>query len=158
MQNLYARIHAQNDRAGILEAKMGHPHRQPLILRSLIVQNKAATYEDLVVSPPPIITNVPPRLVDLSIGGDSKNVITVSANDKLARVSRSILVTSLVRDDSRRVTAWLGALVGSDGLPLYVDGTALRQFAADPVEYRIIHVGDRDCCEWQLILRRMVDR
>lgn len=131
-----------------------------MLLRHLYLTtgSKQPVIQDFIVAPTPRITTVPPRIIGLDVGGQgvgtNKNVY-VSANDKHAHVSRSVLYSSFVRKDNKRARIWLDFEVTASGTPAYLDN--IKTLAGHPVEYAIIHIDDRDCCEWRLILRKARD-
>jgi hypothetical protein len=152
--NLYKRIAKANDRAIAIEERLGHPQLRKLLLRTLGNTGSAysPTIEDKVVVAK--ITSPSPRLIGLTIGSETQ-AVEVSANDYVAEISRSVPRDDLVRRDASRVVVFVDARVDDDGNPLYMpDGRS----PLGGVEGRIIHVDDRDCCKWKVLIRRMRDK
>ena len=110
--------------------------------------------EDYLIDPQPIITNVSPRLVSLVIGNKTQ-AIAVSALDFEAKISRSIPYEQFVREDGKRAKAYIDPALSPAGEVLYTDSL---QAVSGGIECQIIYISDRDCCAWQLILRRVRDR
>ena len=164
-QNIFERANRANDRAGWLEYELGDPHRRHLLIRHQGVDSASyvQTMTDSLIYPPPKITSVSPQLVGLSItGGTATNTgITVSANDLLATVSRSTPKALFLPGGTTRAGAWVGmevrdvrSLSGQRTAEIiYADDS--RGLAGD--EYRIVHIDDRDCCYWKIILRKLRD-
>lgn len=154
--SIYTKIQRASDRASLLEIKQGHPQRRQLLIRTLSITGAAyaPTIDDSLITPAPKITTPSPRLIGLSIGSEAQ-AVEVSANDYVAEVSRSIPREKFVRADSGRVVVFVDVQVDDDGNALYgPDGLT----PLGGVEGRIIHVDDRDCCKWTLLIRRMRDK
>jgi len=159
--SLYDRINAVTDRAHRKDAALGHPHYCPVLVRhlSLTPGTFQPVIEDTLLNdPPPRVTNVSPKLTGLDVGGGTASAISVyvSANDKELRISRSVPFDTFVRDDSKRAHLWLGVEFDATGEVVYDD--ALRNLSHPATEYTIIHIDDRDCCEWRLIIRKARDQ
>lgn len=152
--NLYKRIARVNDRAIAIEERLGHPQLRKLLLRTLGNTGTAyaPTIEDKVVTAK--ITSPSPRLIGLTIGSETQ-AVEVSANDYVAELSRSIERDELVRRDASRVVVFVDVQTDADGNVLYLpDGRS----PLGGVEGRIIHLDDRDCCKWKILIRRMRDK
>jgi hypothetical protein len=153
--NIFEKANRANDRAALIEYRMGDPHRRQLLIRrETPATNFAPIITDFLISPPPKVTTPSTRLIGLTIGNEQSS-ITISANDFLVTVSRSIQREIFVRSDTARVMAWLDPPLNSAGAVVYAD--QLKTLASG-IECRIIHVDDRDCCDWKLLLRRVADR
>lgn len=145
MPNLYDRINRANDKAASMDARLGHPNRRNLLIRHLSLNaSYQSVTEDTLITPSPLITTPSPQLIGLVIGNDQQGV-TVSANDYLAEVSRSIPYSMFVREDGRRVKA-------------FIDPVMINGLMTSGNEVSIIHIDDRDCCFWKLILRKIKDK
>lgn len=147
---LYDRISKANDKAALLEYRLGNPLRRTMVLshRSLD-ENYQPITKNTVVWPPPEITSVKPRLVGLTIssGNSSNTGITVSADDYSAKVSRSFRKEDFFKESQERATVWIDVPLSDSGEIEALTGT----------ECRIIHIDDSDCCEWKMILRKLKD-
>lgn len=153
--NTFDRINRAGDRAALIEYRMGSPHRRQLMIRrETPAANFVPVILDTLISPPPKITGVSPRLIGLQVGNEQSGT-TVSANDFVAVVSRSIPRDMFVRADTGRIMAWVDPALTSTGAIAYVGNTRVL---VGGFECRIIHVDDRDCCDWKLILRRVKDK
>jgi hypothetical protein len=154
--SIYDKIRRVGDRAATLEIKQGHPLRRTLMIRTLSIAGAsyAPTVEDFLVRPVPKITTPSPRLIGLSIGSESQ-AIEITANDYVAEVSRSIGRDRFVRGDSGRVVVFVDVQVDSLGNVRYGPNNLTP---LGGVEGRIIHVDDRDCCNWKILIRRMRDK
>lgn len=146
MANLYDRINRANDKAGAIDYRLGDPTRKQLLIRLI---DRSSGYQeeitDTLITPPPVITKAPPKLLGLLIGNEQTG-ITVGSDDFIATVSRSYDYSTFVRSDNGRVVVFINPRV-TEGQVEEGSGTKAR----------IIHVDDRDCCHWRLILRKDKD-
>lgn len=160
--SIFERVNRANDRAGQLSYELGDPLRRQVVLRHRTSNSGSASpyafsVDDTLLTPPPKVTTVSPRLVGLDIGdGNNLNTaITVSASDLFATVSRSYSRSLFTGKGNERVSVWVDPALNSSGNLVYESGPEKRIVGGS--EYRIVFLDDRDCCAWKLILRKLSD-
>ena len=148
VKSIFDKVNKTNDRAGLLEYKLGDPHRKPLLIQYLGLSELKLPIvtKEFLISPPPKITTPTRRLLDLIVGNENSQVV-VSLTDKVAEVSRSYSYETFIRPNKERVLCYID--------PPLVDGK-LDTFQ-NPDRWRVLYVSDDDCCHWKLILRREKD-
>lgn len=154
MRNIYARVNAINDKSNALEANIGNPHYRATVIRHYFLDAIGfEVFEDTLITPTPKVTNVSPRLIDITLrSSDVANNVTVSALDKQAEISRSYNREFFVRKDARRSRVFVDVPT-EDGAIKYND----IDRGLSGSEMIILHLDDRDCCFWRLILRSVAD-
>jgi hypothetical protein len=148
MANIFEFSNRANDKAALLEYRMGDPQRKQLLFRYTgLNPNNTPFVNDLLISPPPKITSPPRKLIDLVVGNENSGV-TVTATDRVAEVSRSIPYSTFVREDNARVRCVIEPTLVNGVLQV----TALTNF------YRVLYIDDRDCCSYLVVLRKEKDK
>ena len=148
MANVFEIANRANDKAGLLEYRLGDPHRKQLLIRySGIDDNHQPTSTDLLISPPPKITTPSRRLIDLVVGNEESGVV-VSVSDKVAEVSRSYPYETFISSDNKRIRCVIE--------PELTDGTFTATRETD--WWRVVFVDDSSECHWKVILRKEKDR
>ena len=150
----FTRAIEANDRAARLEARFGIPNYESLVIRHIDVnEDRRLRIQDYFVDPLPKVMTVSPRLVNLTVG-TSQQAITVAANDLQAEISRSVPYEWLVRPDKKRVKVFVGVERWENGQLKYLDEEGTLSAKS---ECFVIFVGDRDCCHWNVLLRKVKD-
>jgi hypothetical protein len=145
---IFDRAAALEDRAAVLEERMGLPLRRPVVLVHYVPGQAppyAPTLEYHPMEPRPLVTAVPPRLVNLELGNGDQ-AVQVSALDLHLVCSRTTPLERFVRADQTRVTVLVDAIAPTP---------PAEDWAGDA--HRVIHVDDSDCTCWKVILRREKD-
>lgn len=150
MANIFNRVNKANDKAGLLEYRLGDPYRKPLLFQYYGINEAKlrVLVSSLLISPPPKITSPPRRLIDLVVGSENSG-ITVSSMDKVAQISRSYPYETFVRSDKNRAICYID--------PPLINGVVDPQ-AIKLDKYRVLYVEDLNCCFWNVILRLEKDK
>jgi hypothetical protein len=146
--NIFEKAFKANDKAALLEYRMGDPQRKQLLFRYTgLNPNNTPFVNDILISPPPKITSPPRRLIDLVVGNENSGV-TVTATDRVAEISLSVPFSTFVRLDNARVRCVIE--------PTFVNG--VLQVTAQTNFYRVLFVDDSKCDCFLVVLRKEKDK